>query len=111
MNCRTRALVFSVAASSPASVFPYFSPMTMTAPDTAPQILPVFDIPAPNPQPIFLAVSGSRPSSPENAEKTAAEQVNLFMKLLYVSSDFVIACPGKRCYPGIPLNWWAYRNG
>jgi hypothetical protein len=49
----------------------------MIAPDTAPQILPVFDIPAPKPHAIFLAVSGSRPRSSENAEKTAAEQVNL----------------------------------
>jgi hypothetical protein len=52
----------------------------MIAPDTAPQILPVFAIPPPNPQAIFLAVSGSRPSSSENAEKTADEQVNLLRK-------------------------------
>src|SRR5665647_686284 len=90
MNFRTSALVFSVAASSPIFVFPYFRPITMTAPDTAPQILPVFEIPAPKPQAIFFAVSLSSPSSSENVEKTAEEQVNPFLKLARASSDFVM---------------------
>jgi hypothetical protein len=42
--------------------------------------LPVFEIPAPKPQEIFFAVSGSRPSSSEKEENTADEQVNPFLK-------------------------------
>lgn len=63
----------------------------MIAPVTAPQILPVLEIPAPKPHATFFAVSGSRSRSLENAEKTAAEQVNLLMKHWNASSDFVIA--------------------
>jgi hypothetical protein len=47
MNSRTSARVFSVAASSPCFVFPYFRPITRIAPETAPQIFPVFEIPTP----------------------------------------------------------------
>ena len=56
INSRTSARVFSVAPSSPVCVFPYFSPMTRIDPDTAPQMLPVFDTPAPNPQAILLRI-------------------------------------------------------
>jgi hypothetical protein len=53
-------------------------------------MLPVFEMPAPNPQEIFFAVSGSRPSSSEKEENTAEEQVNPFLKSSRASSDFVM---------------------
>jgi hypothetical protein len=62
----------------------------MIAPDTAPQIFPVRDIPAPKPHPIFFAVSGSRPNSSENVEKTEDEHVNLLIKHRNASSDLVM---------------------
>jgi len=62
----------------------------MIAPDTAPHMLPVFEIPAPKPQEIFFAASVSRPSSAENVENTADEQVKPLRKLARASSDFVI---------------------
>jgi hypothetical protein len=67
-----------------------FQAITMIAPDTAPQILSVFEIPAPKPQAIFFAVPVSSPSSSENAENTAEEQVNPFLKPARASSDFVM---------------------
>jgi hypothetical protein len=40
----------------------------------------------------------------ENAENTAAEQVNLLMKHRYASSDFVTTRLSQKYYPGIALN-------
>ena len=47
----------------------------MSAPETAPQISPVFETPAPKGDAILADVSGSRPKSGANAEKMAIEQL------------------------------------
>jgi hypothetical protein len=83
----------------------------MIAPDTAPQIFPVREIPAPNPHPIFFAVLSSSPSSSENAEKTADEQVIPWLKLANATSDFVMAfLLFSLFYPIIVLNKYQVRG-
>ncbi len=66
------------------------SPMTMTAPATAPQVLHVLPIPAPKPHEIFYAVSLPSPMSPEKLDTTAGERENPSLNRAAASSGFVM---------------------
>ena len=59
----------------------------MSAPETAPQISPVREIPAPKGDAMLLAVSASRPRSGAYAEKTAMEQLAPRLKAATASPE------------------------